>query len=66
MPCPSLDQGLLVESVEYGFDFAINADGLDVVVTSYEGPNDLPIAAFGASGQAKPQVNSSSTRATPK
>jgi hypothetical protein len=63
--CPSLDQGLLVENVQFAFDFAINADELDVVGTSWEGPNG-PIVAFGSSGQAKPQVRSSSTRATPK
>ena len=62
--CPTL-QGLLAENVQYAFDFVINAEGLDVVVTSYDGPNG-PIAAFGASGQAKPQVRSSSPRATPK
>ena len=62
--CPTL-QGLLAENVQYAFDFVINAEGLDVVVTSYDGPNG-PIAAFGASGQAKPQVRSSSPRATQK
>lgn len=62
--CPPL-QGLLAENVRYAFDFAINAEGLDVVTTSYEGPNG-PIAAFGSSGQAKTQVRSSPARATPK
>lgn len=63
--CPSLGQGLFPENVQLTFDFAINSEGVDVVATSYEGPNG-PIAAYGSSGQATLQVRPSPTRATPK
>lgn len=54
--CTTLDQGMLAENFQFAFDFAINTDGLDVIATSWEGPNG-PIA-IGSSGQAKPQVRS--------
>lgn len=63
--CPTLDQELFLDNAQFGFDFAINVDGLDLVGISWEGP-DGPISAGGASGQAKPQVKASSTRATSK
>lgn len=54
--CSTLNEEVLAKDIQFAFDFAINVDGLDVIATSWEGPNGpIPI---GSSGHAKPQVKS--------